>query len=53
MSWSIVGSRSLAILKVVELNNKWFDIWFPPIAANDLLRAANDPCESGELGLAA
>lgn len=54
MSWSKLGSRSLAILKVVELNNKWLDIWFPPpIAANDLQRAANDPCESGELDLVA
>jgi hypothetical protein len=53
MSWSKVGSRSLAILKVVELNNKWLDIWVPKIAANDLQRAANDPCEFDELGLAA
>jgi hypothetical protein len=54
MSWSKLGSRSLAILKVVELNNKWLDIWFPPpIAANDLQRAANDPYESGELDLVA
>jgi hypothetical protein len=53
MSWSKLGSRSLAILKVVELNNKWLDIWFPPIASNDLQRAANDPCEFGELELAA
>jgi len=53
MSWSKLGSRSLAILKVVELNNKWLDIWFPPIAANDLQLAANDPCESDELGIAA
>jgi len=53
MSWSKLGSRSLAILKVVELNNKWLDIWFPPIAANDLQQAANDPCEFDKLGLAA
>ncbi|MDM8558380.1 hypothetical protein [Candidatus Parabeggiatoa sp. HSG14] len=30
MSFRPVGSRSLAILKVVELNHKWLDIWFPP-----------------------
>jgi len=53
MSWSTVGSRSLAILKVVELNHRWLNIWFPPIAANDLQRAANDPCEFSELELAA
>ncbi len=54
MSWSKLGSRSLAILKAVELNNKWLDIWFPPpIAANDLQQAANDHCESGELDLVA
>lgn len=53
MSWSQLGSRSLAILRVIELNNKWFDIWGPKIASNDLLRAANDPCESDELELAA
>jgi hypothetical protein len=54
MSWSKIGSRSLAILKAVELNNKWLDIWFPPpIAANDLQQAANDSCESGELDLVA
>jgi hypothetical protein len=53
MSFRPVGSRSLAILKVVELNHKWLDIWFPPIASNDLQRAANDPCESNELELVA
>ena len=54
MSWSKLGSRSLAILKVVELNHRWLGIWFPPsIAANDLQRAANDPCETNELELAA
>ena len=45
MSWSLIGSRSLAILIVNELNNKWDNIWFPPIASNDLQQAANDPCE--------
>ena len=40
-------------LKVVELNNKWLDIWFPPIAFNDLQQAANDPCVSGELDFVA
>lgn len=53
MSWSKIGSRSLAILKVVELNHRWLDIWVPKIAANDLQQAANDPCESGELDLVA
>ena len=53
MSWSKVGSRSLAILKVVELNHKWLDIWFPPIASNDLQPAANDPCCTSELELVA
>jgi hypothetical protein len=52
MSWSKVGSRSLAILKVVELNHKWSDIWFHP-ASNDLQRAANDPCCTSELELVA
>jgi hypothetical protein len=53
MSWSKLGSRSLAILKMVELNSRWFDIWVPKTASNDLQRAANDPCESDKLGLAA
>ena len=53
MSWSKVGSRSLAILKVVELNNKWNNIWAPKIASNDLQQAANDSCASGELDLVA
>jgi len=53
MSFRHVGSRSLAILKVVELNNKWLDIWFPPIASNDLQRAANDSCCASELELVA
>jgi len=52
MSWSKVGSRSLAILKVVELNHRWLDIWFPP-ASFDLQQAANDPCEAEELELVA
>lgn len=52
MSWSKLGSYSLAILKVVELNNKWLDIWGPKIAANDL-QAANDPCGFSEFGLVA
>lgn len=53
MSWSQVGSRRLAILKVVELNHKWDNIWFPPIASNDLQPAANDPCCTSELDLVA
>jgi len=52
-SWSRIGSRSLAILKVVELNHRWLNIWFPPVASNDLQEAANDPCVSGELELVA
>jgi hypothetical protein len=35
MSWREVGSRSLGILKVVELNNQWEKLWFPQEAAND------------------
>ena len=35
MSWRAVGSKSLAILKVVELNNQWEKLWFPQEAAND------------------
>jgi hypothetical protein len=35
MSWREVGSRSLGILKVVELNNHWEALWFPQQAAND------------------
>ena len=29
MSWSTLGSKSLAILKTLELNNRWQHIWFP------------------------
>jgi len=29
MSWSAKGSRALAILKVVELNGRWQQLWFP------------------------
>ena len=35
MSWREVGSRSLGILKVAELNNRWEELWFPKEAAND------------------
>lgn len=28
MSWSLVGSRSLALLKVAELNGRWQQLWF-------------------------
>jgi len=31
MSWSERGSRALAILKVVELNGKWQQLWFPQL----------------------
>ena len=34
MSWGKQGSRSLGILKVMELNNKWNEIWFPEKATN-------------------
>jgi len=34
MSWGKQGSRSLGILKVVELNNEWEKTWFPEEAAN-------------------
>ena len=44
MSWSSLGSKSLAILKVVLLNNEWGQIWFPETTANDASfdQAAND-----------
>ena len=29
MSWSQKGSKALAILKTVELNNQWEELWFP------------------------
>lgn len=29
MSWSAKGSKALAILKVVELNGQWQQLWFP------------------------
>lgn len=35
MSWQRIGSKSLGILKVVELNNQWQSLWFPTQAAND------------------
>jgi hypothetical protein len=35
MSWSETGSKSLGILKVAELNNKWWELWFANEAAND------------------
>ena len=33
MSWRSVGSHALAILKVVELNGQWQQLWFPNAAA--------------------
>lgn len=34
MSWSRKGSKSLAVLKTVELNNRWISFWgFDPLAA--------------------
>ena len=32
MSWCSVGSQALAILKVVELNGQWRQLWFPNAA---------------------
>jgi len=29
MSWRALGSKSLAILKVMELNKQWKSLWFP------------------------
>jgi hypothetical protein len=31
MSWSPTGSKALGILKVVELNQQWDQLWFPQI----------------------
>ena len=33
MSWSPTGSKALGILKVVELNGQWDQLWFPEKAA--------------------
>jgi len=33
MSWSRLGSRALSLLKVVELNGQWQQLWFPALAA--------------------
>jgi hypothetical protein len=33
MSWRSVGSHALAILKVIELNGQWQQLWFPNAAA--------------------
>ncbi|MDJ0577552.1 MAG: hypothetical protein QNJ65_20625 [Xenococcaceae cyanobacterium MO_234.B1] len=33
MSWSSLGSKALAILKVTECNGKWRQTWFPQMAA--------------------
>ena len=35
MSWRKMGSRSLGILKVAELNNQWRELWFANEVAND------------------
>ncbi len=32
MSWSSLGSKALGILKVVELNGQWQQLWFPQTA---------------------
>jgi hypothetical protein len=33
MSWSEAGSHALALLKVVELNGEWEQLWAPPTLA--------------------
>jgi len=33
MSWRCLGSHALAILKVVELNGQWQQVWFPKTMA--------------------
>jgi hypothetical protein len=33
MSWSEAGSHALALLKVVELNGEWEQLWAPTLAA--------------------
>jgi hypothetical protein len=33
MSWSPTGSKALGILKVIELNGQWDQLWFPEKAA--------------------
>jgi len=35
MSWSKKGSKSLGILKVAELNNRWKELWFSEDAASN------------------
>lgn len=35
MSWSERGSKSLGILKVAEINNKWRELWFANESASD------------------
>jgi len=35
MSWSEKGSKSLGMLKVAELNNKWKEMWFSGHAASN------------------
>jgi len=35
MSWSQKGSKSLGILKVAELNNKWEQLWFSEYTASN------------------
>lgn len=33
MSWSRLGSRALSLLRVVELNGQWQQLWFPTLLA--------------------
>lgn len=33
MSWSHLGSRALSLLRVIELNGQWQQLWFPAQAA--------------------
>src|SRR3990172_776199 len=35
MSWSQKGSKSLGILKVAELNNRWEELWFSEYTASN------------------
>jgi hypothetical protein len=46
MSWSKKGSKSLGILKVAELNNRWEKLWFSEDAASN-----SEDYSSGDLPL--
>ncbi|PSB44841.1 hypothetical protein C7B80_19215 [Cyanosarcina cf. burmensis CCALA 770] len=36
MSWRPVGSKALCLLKVVELNGQWQQLWFPTQATRSM-----------------